>query len=109
MKKLFLIIAICMLCACTQKPTEATNNGVIGTYETNEKNPITMILKSNGAMEIFAVDARKGKETIGGPGNKFQVTGSKIVVSIQGGGTSSSELKDGSFEHPGLGVFHKTK
>ena len=97
-----------MLCACNQKPMEAiTGSGVIGTYVTNDKNPFTMILKSDGEMEISVADSRNGKETIGGPGNNYKVIGNKIVVSIQGGGTSSSELKDGSFEHPSFGVFHK--
>lgn len=107
MKKLFLIIAIFMLCACNQKPMEAiSGSGVIGTYVTNDKNQITMILKSDGGIEIFVVDAKNGKEQIGGPGSNYKVMGNKIVISIQGGGTSSSELKDGSFETP-LGVFHK--
>ena len=99
-----------MLCACKEKPIESiTDNGIIGTYVTNGKDPFTMILKSNGKMELFVVDARNGKETLGGPSNNYQIDGKKIVVSIQGGGTSSSELKNGSFEYPGLGVFYKTK
>ena len=97
-----------MLCACNQKPMEPiTDSGVIGTYATNDKNPFTMILKSDGEMEISVADSRNGKETIGGPSNNYKIIGNKIVVSIQGGGTSSSELKDGSFEHPSFGVFHK--
>jgi len=108
MEKLLLIIAVFILCACNQTSMEATTgNSVIGTYVTNAKNPITMILKSDGEMEISVVDSRNGKEIIGGPGNNYKVMGSKIVVTIQGGGTSSSELKDGSFEHPSFGVFHK--
>lgn len=98
-----------MLCACNGKPTEAIpSDGITGTYVLEGKNKITIILKSAGKMDVFSEYAGNTKERVGGPDNDYKIIGNQITIHFQGGGTSSSELKAGSFDVPGLGgVFHK--
>lgn len=110
MKNLLSIIVILMLAACSGKPTETiTSDGVTGTYVLDAKNKITIVLKSAGKMEIFAGDdPTNTNEIVGGPENNYKIIGNQIELHIQGGGTSSSEIKAGAFDVPGLGgVFRK--